>query len=64
VILVEGIAVDPGKVQDVLDWKPPRIVHQVCSFLGLAGCYHLFILNFSKISEPIPELWKKGTKYI
>jgi hypothetical protein len=40
VISVEGIAVDPGKVRDVLDWMPPRIVHQVYSFLGLAGCYH------------------------
>jgi hypothetical protein len=25
----EGIAVDPGKVCDVLDWKPPKSVHQV-----------------------------------
>jgi hypothetical protein len=23
------ISVDPSKVQEVLDWKPPRIVHQV-----------------------------------
>jgi hypothetical protein len=26
VILVEGIAVDPGKVQEVLGWKIPRSV--------------------------------------
>jgi hypothetical protein len=26
VILVEGITVDPSKVQDVLDWKTPRSV--------------------------------------
>jgi hypothetical protein len=30
---------DPSKVRDVLDWKPPRTVHQVRSFLGLAGYY-------------------------
>jgi hypothetical protein len=29
VISPEGIVVDPSKVQDVLDWKPPRSVHQV-----------------------------------
>jgi hypothetical protein len=40
VISSEGISVDLGKGRDVLDWKPPRTVHQVHSFLGLVGCYH------------------------
>jgi hypothetical protein len=39
VISLEGIMVDPSKVRDVLDWKPPRNVHQVCSFLGLVDYY-------------------------
>jgi hypothetical protein len=64
VISLEGIVVDPDKVQDVLDWKPPTSVTQVCSFLGLAGYYQRFIPNFSKIAKPITELLKKGTKYI
>jgi hypothetical protein len=29
VISSEGIAVDPSKVCDVLDWEPPKSVHQV-----------------------------------
>jgi hypothetical protein len=37
VLSPEGIAVDPGKVRDVLDWKTPKSVHQVRSFHGLAG---------------------------
>jgi hypothetical protein len=37
VISSEGIVVDPSKVRDVLDWEPPKSVHQVRSFLGLAG---------------------------
>jgi hypothetical protein len=27
VISPEGITVDPGKVRDVLDWKPPNFIH-------------------------------------
>jgi hypothetical protein len=41
--------VDPSKVQEVLEWKSLRSVTQIRSFLGLAGYYHRFIPNFSKI---------------
>jgi hypothetical protein len=64
VISSEGIIVDPSKVRDILEWEPPKSVHQVRSFLGLAGYYRMFIPNFSKISKPITELLKKGTKYV
>jgi hypothetical protein len=37
VITDEGIAVDPSKVQDVLNWNPPKNVPEIRSFLGLAG---------------------------
>jgi hypothetical protein len=39
VISPDDITLDPSKVRDVLDWKPLKSVHQVRSFLGLAGYY-------------------------
>jgi hypothetical protein len=64
VISLEEISVDLGKVQEVLDWKPPRIVHQVHNFLGLVGYYCRFTLNFSKISKPISDLFMKEEKFV
>jgi hypothetical protein len=60
----DGISVDPSKVQEVMDWKPPKSVHQIRSFLGLAGYYHRFIPDFSRIAKPMTELLKKGVKFV
>jgi hypothetical protein len=59
----DGISVDPSKVQEVMDWKPPTSVHQIRSFLGLAGYYRHFIPDFSRIAKPMTELLKKGVKF-
>jgi len=53
VLSEDGISIDPGKVQEVMDWKAPTLVHEVRSFLGLAGYYRRFILDFSKIVKPM-----------
>jgi hypothetical protein len=63
IISTEGIAVDPSKVQEVLDWRSPRSVMQIRSFLGLVGYYRRFIPNFSKIAKPMTQLLEKEVKF-
>ncbi|GJU22125.1 putative reverse transcriptase domain-containing protein, partial [Tanacetum coccineum] len=59
VINDEGIHVDPSKIEAVKNWKAPRILSGVRSFLGLAGYYHRFIEDFSKIAKPLTVLTQK-----
>ena len=50
VLTPKGISVDPSKVQDVLNWKSPKLVHQIRQFLGLAGYYRRFIPDLQNSS--------------
>jgi hypothetical protein len=59
-----GIAVDPNKVQDVLNWKPPTNASEIRSFLGLAGYCRRFIKGFSKLAKPLTALLEKNAKFI
>jgi hypothetical protein len=60
----EGISVDPCKVQEVMEWRPPKSVHQIRSFLGLAGYYRHFVPDFSRIAKLMTELLKKEVKFV
>jgi hypothetical protein len=53
IINQEGLAVDPKKVTTILDWKAPKDVRGIKSFIRMAGYYQRFIEGFSKIARPM-----------
>ncbi|GKB11932.1 putative nucleotidyltransferase, ribonuclease H [Tanacetum coccineum] len=63
VVNQSGIHVDPSKIEAVKNWKAPTTPSEVRSFLGLAGYYRRFIVNFSKIAKPLTSLTQKNQKY-
>lgn len=63
VVSKEGIAVDPEKITDIMEWEAPKNVDEVRSFMGLVGYYRRFIRNFSCIAYPITSLQWKGKKF-
>nr|ABA91307.1 retrotransposon protein, putative, Ty3-gypsy subclass [Oryza sativa Japonica Group] len=64
VISAGGVAVDPAKVEAVMEWKAPKSVTEIRSFLGLVGYYRRFIEGFSKIARPMTQLLKKEKKFV
>ncbi|KAG8496656.1 hypothetical protein CXB51_007792 [Gossypium anomalum] len=63
IVSASSIRVDPSKISAILDWKPPRNVSKVCSFLGLAGYYIRFVKGFSMTVTPLTKLLQKDVKF-
>ncbi|GJR53383.1 putative reverse transcriptase domain-containing protein [Tanacetum coccineum] len=61
---IDGIHVDPSKIEAVKNWEGPKSPTEVWSFLGLARYYRRFIANFSKIAKSFTILTQKNKKYI
>ncbi|KAA3470810.1 DNA/RNA polymerases superfamily protein [Gossypium australe] len=63
IVSAEGIRVDLSKILVIIDWKPPRNVSEVRSFLGLAGYYRRFVKIFSMIAKSMTRLLQKDVKF-
>jgi hypothetical protein len=55
--------VDPKKIAVILDWKAPKDVQGIKSFIGMAGYYRHFIESFSKIARPMIALLAKKVEF-
>ncbi|XP_058781646.1 uncharacterized protein LOC131655860 [Vicia villosa] len=58
-----GVAVDPSKVEAVVNWDRPKSVTEVRSFLGLASYYRRFIMGFAKLALPLTKLTRKEVEF-
>ena len=59
----KGVSVDLQKIKAITKWPRPKNAAEVRSFLCLAGYYHRFVQNFSKIATPLTNLTRKVTNY-
>ena len=58
-----GLEVDQAKVSIIKTLLPPTTVKGIRSFLGHAGFYRRFIIDFSKIARPLCRLLEKDAKF-
>ncbi|WVZ52937.1 hypothetical protein U9M48_003936 [Paspalum notatum var. saurae] len=63
ILYEKGVAVDPSKVECVLNWKQPKTITEIRSFLGLVGYYRRFTKDFSKNAKPMTSLTNKNARY-
>ena len=55
-ISAEGIAADPDKIDQIMNWPEPQNVGELRAYLGFASYYRKFVRNFSKIAKPLNDL--------
>nr|GEX57667.1 putative reverse transcriptase domain-containing protein [Tanacetum cinerariifolium] len=60
---LQGVHVDPAKVEAIKSWTTSKSPTEVRQFLGLAGYYRRFIEGFSLIAKPLTKLTQKNKTY-
>ncbi|KAE8664148.1 Detected protein of unknown function [Hibiscus syriacus] len=63
IISARGVQVDPSKIEAIMNWKRPKNVSEIRSFLGLAGYYRRFVEGFSIIASPLTKLLRKNVLF-
>jgi len=62
IVKTSGVTMTDRKVKRVQYWAHPRLVKEVQIFIGVANFYRQFIQDFSKVCQPITEMFKGNPK--
>ena len=64
IVSEEEVVVDPAKIEAIINWKQPKTVTEIRSFLGLAGYYRRFVEAFARLAGPLTALTRKDHKFV
>jgi len=60
---IEGVKMDPSKIDTIINWPTLINVKDVQSFLGFANFYRRFIYGYSRIATPLTRLTRKDVPF-
>ena len=63
IVGIDGIEMDPAKVQTILEWQRPRHLKELQAFIGFCNFYRRFIKGYLSILRPLTALTKKDRIY-
>ncbi len=63
-VLASGLKPDPKKLAVVKDWPVPADLKGVCSFLGFANYFKIFLRGNSTMALPLTNLKKSGVTFV
>lgn len=59
IVSKDGVAVDPSKIQAMVEWPIPKTIKALQGFLGLTSYYSKFVWDYGKINASLTALLKK-----
>ena len=63
IIGVQGIWMDPHKIESITSWPVPKNLTELQSFLGFTNFYRRFIAQYSTLCLPLTALLKKDKAF-
>ena len=64
IVGINGLRMDPQKIDAIVQWPVPKTLKQVQSFIGFCNFYRRFIAEFAKIVGPLTALSKKDKLFL